>query len=1174
MSEEDLQPLDGSDIEASTDAELARALETYLSAMERGLSVDLDRLAAEHPAIADELRSCLHILRLARRVEGEPGAGAAVEWMEDRPSASMLGDFRILRQIGRGGMGVVYEAEQVSLHRQVALKVLPFAAALDRHRLRRFQTEAQAAAQLHHTNIVPVFSVGCEQGVYYYAMQYIEGQSVAAVIRDLRQLSGLEPATGEGPRTGGSLAEEVASGRLTPSGLGGLRREETNGTHPAPRAPRPAEGTTLLAPHTPSDQTHGRAYFGNVANLGMQAAEALEHAHSLGIVHRDIKPANLLVDVRGNLWITDFGLALMQADTGQTLTGDVIGTLRYMSPEQALARRGVVDHRTDIYSLGITLYELVALRPAFGGLDREELFRQITLEEPRPLRRFNPAVPADLETIILKAMSKEPIERYATARELADDLRRFRELKPIKARRPTLWDRALKGARRHVAVVAAACLALLVTVGGMATGLLLIGRERDLASAKRKEALASAIEAQERAVDLNRQLYINRVNRAFGEWRENNVALAASLLEECPVNLRGWEWSYCWRLCHLDRLTLRRDGRPIQCLAFFPDGRRLIAASKEHSRDEAGPSEWTIWDAVTGRELETRPTRGTWVVAVAPSGTVVAVGSSAGPGAPGTVALWITTNDGPPRLAPEPTRVLGTKLPYPRGLAFSPDSRLIATASTDPDSVLELWEVESGRRQSTFPIENARVFALAFSPDGQQVAVACSDGSIRLRDVATEVWTGSLHGHTGTVYDVAYSPDGRRIITGSLDETVRVWDRSACSSIHVLRGHGSFVRAVATDPEGRRIASASEDSAVRLWDAATGKEIGILRGHAAFVSDVAFSRDGRRIASASEDGTVKLWDTTAVEPAQTISHPAWVSPLVFSPDGTTLATACRDGMVRIWDATSFRPILQHEEWCDAGTSLVISPDGRRIAWTKSGAVQIWGLATGRPPRTLGGQLGRPIGLAFNPDGRQLASTCWDGTVRLWDAETGTVARLFRGPWGIAFAAAYSPDGTRIGVAFTDGTIRIWCPADGREVGRLICENIEAIAALATNGVAFSPDGRWLAACSNTADRSPGEVRVFDLTTGQRVFTLRGHTSNVTSVAFSPDGRRIATSSFDRTVKLWETESGQEVFTLRGHTSGVLGVAFSPDGRRLATGSIDSTAKIWDTEPLPENLPVP
>ena len=210
------------------------------------------------------------------------------------------------------------------------------------------------------------------------------------------------------------------------------------------------------------------------------------------IVHRDIKPANLLVDVRGNLWVTDFGLARMQADAGLTLTGDVIGTLRYMSPEQAMSRRAIVDHRTDIYSLGVTLYELLALRPAFGGRDRQELLRQIALRGAAAARRVNPSVPADLETIVLKAMAKEPVERYATARELADDLRRFLELKPIKARRPTLWDRALKLARRHVGVVAAAVLALLVTVGGLATGLVLIRRERDLVSVKEKEALASA----------------------------------------------------------------------------------------------------------------------------------------------------------------------------------------------------------------------------------------------------------------------------------------------------------------------------------------------------------------------------------------------------------------------------------------------------------------------------------------------------------------------------------------------------------------------------------------------------------------------------------------------------------------------------------------------------------
>ena len=438
MSEDDLQPLDGSDIEASTDGELARALETYLSAVERGRSVDPDRLAAEHPAIADELRSCLGILRLAGRVEGDAGAGPAVEGMQDRTTVSMLGDFRILRQVGRGGMGVVYEAEQVSLHRRVALKVLPFTASLDPEHSRRFQTEARAVAQLHHTNIVPVFSVGCERGVHYYAMQYIEGQSLAALICDLRRLSVLEPATGEGLSTDGWLAEEVASGRLTPSrSARPAARGRPSARDRTAARPRPAEGATLRrTAHSPRSDPRPR-YFRTVANLGVQAARGLEHAHSLGIVHRDIKPANLLVDVRGNLWITDFGLARMQSDAGLTMTGDVIGTLRYMSPEQAMAKRAVVDHRADIYSLGVTLYELLALRPAFGGQDREELLRQVTLEEPRPPRRFNPSVPVDLETIVLKAMAKESFERYATARELADDLRRFLDFKPIKARRPT-----------------------------------------------------------------------------------------------------------------------------------------------------------------------------------------------------------------------------------------------------------------------------------------------------------------------------------------------------------------------------------------------------------------------------------------------------------------------------------------------------------------------------------------------------------------------------------------------------------------------------------------------------------------------------------------------------------------------------------------------------------------
>ena len=258
------------------------------------------------------------------------GLGSAEPVSGIDPALAELGDYRLVRELGRGGMGIVYEAEQVSLGRRVALKVLPFAAALDPSQLRRFQTEAHAAAQLHHTNIVPVFSVGCERGVYYYAMQFIDGRTLAQVVLDQQ--------------------------RAVPPG------HEPSWPHSGPSA----LGTT-------SD----RARFRLVAELGIQAAEALDHAHRLGIVHRDIKPANLLLDVRGNLWITDFGLARLQDEAGLTLTGDLLGTLRYMSPEQALAHRGAVDHRTDIYALGVTLYELLTLRPAMAGTDRQELLRRI-----------------------------------------------------------------------------------------------------------------------------------------------------------------------------------------------------------------------------------------------------------------------------------------------------------------------------------------------------------------------------------------------------------------------------------------------------------------------------------------------------------------------------------------------------------------------------------------------------------------------------------------------------------------------------------------------------------------------------------------------------------------------------------------------------------------------------
>jgi serine/threonine protein kinase/Tfp pilus assembly protein PilF len=416
----------------------------FTERVQRGERPDVEEYARRYPAVAGLLRQVLPALL----------AMAADASAEEPPAPDVLtgclGDYRLGREVGRGGMGVVYEAVQLSLNRRVALKVLPFAAALDPRQLQRFKNESQAAAHLHHTHIVPVFGVGTDRGVHYYAMQFIEGESLAALIRQLRQAAGV---AGDEPQVGtGSPAGGVFSDRSRPAqrGTAGPCTDSEAPPVRAPAADTCQAATTLVAPGPGRDA----AYFRTVAHLGIQAAEALAHAHEMGVVHRDVKPGNLLVDVRGHLWVTDFGLALLHGgDAGLTLTGDLVGTLRYMSPEQASGRRCQVDHRTDIYSLGVTLYELLALHPAFAGRDRAEVLRRVVADEPVAPRRLNAAVPRELETVILKAMAKAPEDRYATAQELADDLQRFLDDRPIRARRPTWAQRGGRWMRRHRAVL-------------------------------------------------------------------------------------------------------------------------------------------------------------------------------------------------------------------------------------------------------------------------------------------------------------------------------------------------------------------------------------------------------------------------------------------------------------------------------------------------------------------------------------------------------------------------------------------------------------------------------------------------------------------------------------------------------------------------------------------------
>lgn len=469
------------DVQAKDPDELRNEiLLAYIEASQTGSPPDLESFLSAHEELRDELEEFLQthaqMEQLAAEVRGS--CDPIVANSDDTTRGTKLerlGDFRLVREIGRGGMGVVYEAEQISLQRRVALKLLPFAATLDGRHLQRFKNEALAAAHVRHEHIVPVFAVGEDRGVHYYVMQYIEGYSLSAVIAQRRAQIDCGSAD--------AAATVVAKNRTAVS--------ETEGV-------------------LPLRFSTGRPYHEWVARLGHQAASALEYAHSVGIVHRDIKPANLLLDERDQIWVTDFGLAQMQGDAGLTLTGEMVGTIRYASPEQLLGRQGLVDQRTDVYSLGATLYELLTSKPVFDGVDRNELVTQITRDEPRSLRSRDPSIPRELETIILKALSKDPAGRYLTARDLADDLNRYLQQHPIQARRPGLPDRMIRLAWRHPSIAVAGIVSLVLLTAGSLVSTILIQQEQQRTKAEQQKVEQAYVRERQRAEEAESRFRLAR----------------------------------------------------------------------------------------------------------------------------------------------------------------------------------------------------------------------------------------------------------------------------------------------------------------------------------------------------------------------------------------------------------------------------------------------------------------------------------------------------------------------------------------------------------------------------------------------------------------------------------------------------------------------------------------
>jgi eukaryotic-like serine/threonine-protein kinase len=1130
----------------------------------RGERPSLTEYTDKHPELATQIRDlfpALVVIEQFGSVAG-PATGPHTQTATtEGPAPRQLGEYRILREVGRGGMGIVYEAIQESLGRHVALKVLPFQSLADAIHLERFRREAQAAARLHHTNIVPVFGVGEHEGVHYFAMQFIQGQPLNSVLHELKCRRQSEaPAAGEPVEPSSSVNRPGRNLELTVTLADGLGTGRFPGKDEAHRD-GPGDGPSRHV--DPGDQSSMRAasssamvsgdksdlsvqsdarYFRSVARLGVQVAEALEYAHQQGIVHRDIKPSNLLLDTQGTVWITDFGLAKAEGTDELTGPGDLLGTLRYMAPERF---QGQADPRSDIFSLGLTLYEMVALRPAFAASERAQLIeRMLHAEPPRP-RQLDSHIPRDLETLILKAIAKEPLRRYQTAGELAADLQRFLGDRPILARRTGPIEWVWRWSRRNPSVAGMAIgflLALLAGFGGVTTQWI---RAENLA-----ENEARARHAAEKAEEQTRRyLYVARMNLSQQASETNQTRRLLELVSPYlpgtqQDQLRGFEWYYWWRTCHLYQKSLEGNGGTVTALAFHPISGILVSGNED--------GKVRLWDPATGQLVSTLEGNGTEVrdLAFSPEGKALAIGTRSS-----TITIW----DFP---AGKPRLTIDTKEGSVSRLAFSPGGSILAAALEE--GTIGLWDASTGQPKSRLKGHTGMLFSLAFSPDGRILASTSSDKTVRLWNPTSGELVEVLTEHTDRVWSVAFSPDGGTLASSGDDLEVLLWQVASRKPKAKLNGHTNNVRKVLFSPDGRTLASADDNGMIRLWDPATGNSKAICKGHTNSISSLAFSSDSAILASAGEDGTIKFWNLAAVTPATSlVGHEAVVFSVAISPDSSTLASGGVDGMIKLWDLATGRPKATINTGANVLRCIAFSRDGAILASAHGdGTVRLWDPASGKSRSILSGHSSAVLSVTFSPDNTTLASVSHDKTVRLWDlATTKPTARLLA-PGSVEETAplvddslvgasvAFSPDGATLATANTDRFVTIWDLATGKAKATLESQIKMPFS------LAFSPDGRTLASAGYGQD-----VELWDNATAMLKKTLKGHLAWVRSVVFCPDGKTLVSASDDHTVVLWDVQTG-EPKTILGHSDYLLTVAVSPDGTTLACGSRDKTVRLW------------